>query len=93
MNKYSRSLFEDPIYLASIFRYLNYLENYKNGINLEHLLVLFPKFDLDPEFQSFSPYLQFFQLNLTSFNKTNKVYNAFCEHIYKNQIWANKQLI
>lgn len=54
----------------------------------------FPKFDLDWDFQSFSLYLQFFQLNTKLLlNNAGKTFEIFSKRIYKNQLHVNKRSI
>ena len=60
MSEYAGSLPEDLINLASIFQYLNSVDNYKGGARSERLPVTPPKFGLDPDFQSLSLHLQTF---------------------------------
>lgn len=71
LNKYTKSLSENFINLKLIFWYLKFVDDYKNSIRLEHLPITFSKFDLNLNLQSFSLYLQVFQLNFMSFNETN----------------------
>lgn len=60
LSEYGGSLPEDSINLASIFRYLNSVDDDEDGAKSERLPVTPPEFDLDPEFLSLSPHLQFF---------------------------------
>lgn len=57
LNKYIKSLPKDFINLKLIFLYLNFIDNYKNSVKLEYLLIITLKFDLNIDFQFFSPYL------------------------------------
>ena len=59
MSKCACSLPEDLINLAFISRYLNYVNDYKDGARSERLQVTPPEFHLDPELQPLSPHLQF----------------------------------
>lgn len=93
MSEYARSLPEDPINLESISRYLNSVNDYEGGAKSEHLPVTPPEFDLDPNLQSFSPHLQFLQLNPTSLKKASEASRTFCERIHENQLQANEQSI
>lgn len=84
---------EDPINLESISRYLNSVDDYEGGARSEHLPVMPPEFDLDPDLQSLSPHLQFLQLNLTSLNEASEASRAFRERIHENQLQANERSI
>lgn len=58
MSEYTKSLPKNPINnLFSIFQYLNYINNYKSNVKLKYLLIIFLKFDLDLDLQSFFLYL------------------------------------
>lgn len=60
MSKYTSSLPENPINFPFISRYLNFINNYKDGIRLERLLVTFSELDLDPDLLSFFSHGYFF---------------------------------
>lgn len=93
MSEYIRSLPKDPINLASISQYLNFIDYYKASTRLKHLLVIFLEFNIDLDLQSLSPHLHFLQLNSTSLNKASKASRTFYEYIHKNQLHINKQSI
>lgn len=50
MSEYVGSLPKDPINFASIFQYLNFVDNYKSDARSERLLVTPLDFDLHPDF-------------------------------------------
>lgn len=52
-----------------------------------------PEFYLDPDFESFSPHLQYLQLNPTSLAEASEASNAFREQIHKNRPQVNERSI
>lgn len=50
MSKYIRNLCKNSINFTYIFRYLKFVDNYKNGTRLEHLLIKLSESDLDQGF-------------------------------------------
>lgn len=93
MSEYAGSLPKNPINLDSTTQYLNASNDQEGGATSERLPVTPPEFYLDPDFESFSPHLQYLQLNPTSLAEGNEASNAFREHIHKNRPQVNERSI
>lgn len=77
MSKCAGNLPEDRVLCS------DFVDDCTDGARSEHLPVMLPEFDLNPNLQSLSPHLQSFQPNSTPLR----------ERIHKNQLQASKQSI
>lgn len=78
------------IILESITQCPNSLADYEGGTRSERLPVISPEIFLEPDLRFLSLHLQLLQPNPTSFAKTSKVSNAFCERIHENRLQTNE---